>query len=194
MAYASLQGLTGRLTGALPRVSKVRLLFEPDKVVVVQGKVDARAALRATVGVSQAVEPGSNRRLRSRRCRRLAWLWTTGVSTGDAPAALLVRGAATRPGGAPGSGAGRHPGTDEVVLHLVATAVTQGMPIAIGLRPVRRAAESTRSSVRRRPAPRYEAEGAGRCNGRERDDRRRRGGRGRPFVVEGAGDGVLNMA
>ena len=51
MAYASLEDLTGTVDVVLfPRVfEQVRLLFEPDKVVVVQGKVDARAgSTRAT--------------------------------------------------------------------------------------------------------------------------------------------------
>src|SRR5437016_10004367 len=54
MAYASLEDLTGAVDVVLfPRVfEQVRLLFEPDKVVVVQGKVDAqigRASCRERV-------------------------------------------------------------------------------------------------------------------------------------------------
>src|SRR5712692_6867830 len=60
MAYATLEDLTGTVDVVLfPRVfEQTRLLFEPDKVVVVQGKVDARAgSTRATGASSSPVEP-----------------------------------------------------------------------------------------------------------------------------------------
>ena len=54
MAYASLEDLTGTVDVVLfPRIfEQVRLLFEPDKVVVVQGKVDARAGSTRASGSS----------------------------------------------------------------------------------------------------------------------------------------------
>src|SRR5258708_33703875 len=60
MAYASLEDLTGTVDIVLfPRVfEETRLLFEPDKVVVVAGKVDARAgSTRATGASSSPVGP-----------------------------------------------------------------------------------------------------------------------------------------
>jgi len=54
MAYASLEDLTGTVDIVLfPRIfEQVRLLFEPDKVVVVQGKVYARAGSTRASGSS----------------------------------------------------------------------------------------------------------------------------------------------
>src|SRR3989440_183355 len=59
MAYASLEDLTGAVDVVLfPRVfEQVRLLFEPDKVVVVQGKVDARAGSTRATGSSGSAPP-----------------------------------------------------------------------------------------------------------------------------------------
>src|SRR3989475_7871105 len=60
MAYATLEDLTGTVDVVLfPRVfEQTRLLFEPDKVLVVAGKVDARAgSTRATGASSSPVEP-----------------------------------------------------------------------------------------------------------------------------------------
>src|SRR5437870_13414734 len=60
MAYATLEDLTGTVDIVLfPRVfEQTRLLFEPDKVVVVQGKVDARAgSTRATGAVVSPADP-----------------------------------------------------------------------------------------------------------------------------------------
>ncbi|TMF32023.1 MAG: DNA polymerase III subunit alpha, partial [Chloroflexi bacterium] len=59
MAYATLEDLTGAVDVVLfPRVfEQTRLLFEPDKVVVVQGKVDARAgSTRASGAAASPVE------------------------------------------------------------------------------------------------------------------------------------------
>src|SRR5260370_20378114 len=61
MAYASLEDLTGTVDVVLfPRVfEQVRLLFEPDKVVVVAGEGDARAgSTRATGAASSPVGAG----------------------------------------------------------------------------------------------------------------------------------------
>src|SRR5437868_2115155 len=60
MAYATLEDLTGSVDVVVfPRqFEQYRLLFEPDKVVVVQGKVDARAGSTRTSGAAASpVEP-----------------------------------------------------------------------------------------------------------------------------------------
>src|SRR2546427_1041391 len=60
MAYATLEDLTGTVDVVLfPRVfEQTRLLFEPDKVVVVAGEEDARAgSTRATGPSASPVEP-----------------------------------------------------------------------------------------------------------------------------------------
>src|SRR5712692_10361986 len=56
MAYATLEDLTGTVDVVLfPRVfEQTRLLFEPDKVVVVAGKVDARAGSTRATGSSSS--------------------------------------------------------------------------------------------------------------------------------------------
>jgi DNA polymerase-3 subunit alpha len=127
MAYASLEDLTGTVDVVLfPRVfEQVRLLFEPDKVVVVQGKVDARAGSTRATGSASAppVEPEIESEIEvASVVADLAWLW-------DDPACLPV----TRrqllhvrlAGGDPvlaerlEAVLAKHPGTDEVVLHVV---------------------------------------------------------------------------
>src|SRR6266702_7248817 len=127
MAYASLEDLTGTVDVVLfPRVfEQVRLLFEPDKVVVVQGKVDARAGSTRATGSASAppLEPEIESEIEvASIVADMAWLW-------DDPACLPV----TRrqllhvrlAGGAPvlaerlEAVLARHPGTDEVVLHVV---------------------------------------------------------------------------
>src|SRR6266699_2824467 len=127
MAYASLEDLTGAVDVVLfPRVfEQVRLLFEPDKVVVVQGKVDARAGSTRATGSAAApsVEPEIESEIEvASVVADMAWLW-------DDPACLPV----TRrqllhvrlAGGDPVMAErleavlARHPGTDEVVLHVV---------------------------------------------------------------------------
>src|SRR5260370_866206 len=62
MAYASLEDLTGTVDIVLfPRVfEETRLLFEPDKVVVVAGKVDARAGSTRATGATTTTLSGSN--------------------------------------------------------------------------------------------------------------------------------------
>src|SRR4029077_5103085 len=59
MAYATLEDLTGAVDVVLfPRVfEQTRLLFEPDKVLVVQGKVDARAGSTRASGSSGGPAP-----------------------------------------------------------------------------------------------------------------------------------------
>src|SRR5258707_15074500 len=63
MAYASLEDLTGTVDIVLfPRVfEETRLLFEPDKVLVVQGKVDARAGSTRRKGSSGGAPPRKRR-------------------------------------------------------------------------------------------------------------------------------------
>ena len=127
MAYASLEDLTGAVDVVLfPRVfEQVRLLFEPDKVVVVQGKVDARAgSTRATGSASTPpLEPEIESEVEvASVVADMAWLW-------DDPACLPVTRRQllhVRLAGGDSVLAerleavlARHPGTDEVVLHVV---------------------------------------------------------------------------
>src|SRR5438132_886713 len=126
MAYATLEDLTGSVDVVLfPRVfEQTRLLFEPDKVLVVQGKVDARAG--GTRASGAAASPVA-RELRAEVetasvVADMAWLW-------DDPECLPVAGRQVLHVRIPSSDAGlaeqleavlaRHPGTDEVVLHVV---------------------------------------------------------------------------
>jgi DNA polymerase-3 subunit alpha len=126
MAYASLEDLTGTVDVVLfPRVfEQARLLFEPDKVVVVAGKVDARAgSTRGTGASSSPVEPEMEAEVETASVvAEMVWLW-------DDPECLPV---ARRqlvhvriPRGDDGlverleAVLARHPGTDEVVLHVV---------------------------------------------------------------------------
>src|SRR5436309_4554621 len=127
MAYASLEDLTGAVDVVLfPRVfEQVRLLFEPDKVVVVQGKVDARAGSTRATGSASA--PPLESEIESEVevasvVADMAWLW-------DDPACLPVTRRQllhVRLAGGDSVLAerleavlARHPGTDEVVLHVV---------------------------------------------------------------------------
>src|SRR6202165_2131358 len=79
MAYASLEDLTGTVDVVLfPRIfEQVRLLFEPDKVIVVQGKVDARAgSTRATGASASPVEPEIEAEVETASVvAEMAWLW-----------------------------------------------------------------------------------------------------------------------
>src|ERR1700720_2721733 len=65
MAYATLEDLTGTVDIVLfPRIfEQVRLLFEPDKVLVVQVKVDARAGSTRANGSSGGARPRSGKGL-----------------------------------------------------------------------------------------------------------------------------------
>ena len=126
MAYATLEDLTGAVDIVLfPRVfEQARLLFEPDKVVVVQGKVDARAgSTRASGAAGSPVEPEMEAEVETASVvADMAWLW-------DDPECAPVSRRQLVHVRIPSSDAGladrleavlaRHPGTDEVVLHVV---------------------------------------------------------------------------
>src|ERR1700682_2365373 len=126
MAYAQLEDLTGSVDIVLfPRVfEQTRLLFEPDKVVVVAGKVDARAgSTRATGAASAAVDPELEGETEEASIvAEMAWLW-------DDPECLPMSRRQLVHVRVPSDDAGlaerleavlaRHPGTDEVVLHVV---------------------------------------------------------------------------
>src|SRR6202158_1676641 len=79
MAYAQLEDLTGSVDIVLfPRVfEQTRLLFEPDKVVVVAGKVDARAgSTRATGAAAASVDPELEPDVEvASIVADMAWLW-----------------------------------------------------------------------------------------------------------------------
>ncbi|HEV2026959.1 MAG TPA: DNA polymerase III subunit alpha [Candidatus Dormibacteraeota bacterium] len=127
MAYASLEDLTGTVDIVLfPRIfEQVRLLFEPDKVVVVLGKVDARAGSTRASGASGAppLDPDMEPEVETASIvADMAWLW-------DDPECLPVARRQLVHVRIPNSDSGlaerleavlaRHPGTDEVVLHVV---------------------------------------------------------------------------
>ena len=126
MAYATLEDLTGSVDVVLfPRVfEQTRLLFEPDKVLVVQGKVDARAgSTRASGSAGSAVEPELESEVETASVvAEMAWLWDdpecVPVSRRQLVHVRIPRadeGLAERLE----SVLARHPGTDEVVLHVV---------------------------------------------------------------------------
>jgi len=126
MAYATLEDLTGTVDIVLfPRVfEQTRLLFEPDKVVVVQGKVDARAGrTRASGTVVSPADPEIEAEVETASVvADMAWLWDdpdcvpvsrrqlvhVRIPSGDAGLADRLEAVLAR-----------HPGTDEVVLHVV---------------------------------------------------------------------------
>ena len=126
MAYAQLEDLTGSVDIVLfPRVfEQTRLLFEPDKVVVVAGKVDARAgSTRATGAAAASVDPELEPDVEvASIVADMAWLW-------DDPECLPVSRRQLVHVRLPSGDTGlaerletvlaRHPGTDEVVLHVV---------------------------------------------------------------------------
>jgi DNA polymerase-3 subunit alpha len=127
MAYAQIEDLTGTVDVVLfPRVfEQTRLLFEPDKVVVVQGKVDARAgSTRATgAGAAPLPEPDLEPEVETASVvADMAWLW-------DDPECLPVDRRqlvhVRIPNGDDGLAErleavlARHPGADQVVLHVV---------------------------------------------------------------------------
>src|SRR5207237_5329614 len=126
MAYATLEDLTGSVDVVLfPRVfEQTRLLFEPDRVVVVQGKVDARAgSTRASGAAAPPVEPEIESEVEvASVVADMAWLW-------DDPGWLPVSRRQLLHVRLPGGDSGlaerleavlaRHPGTDEVVLAVV---------------------------------------------------------------------------
>jgi DNA polymerase-3 subunit alpha len=126
MAYATLEDLTGAVDVVLfPRIfEQTRLLFEPDKVVVVQGKVDARAGnTRATGSAGSPVDPELEAEVETASVvADMAWLW-------DDPECVPVARRQLVHVRIPNSDSGlaerleavlaRHPGQDEVVLHVV---------------------------------------------------------------------------
>ena len=126
MAYATLEDLTGTVDVVLfPRIfEQTRLLFEPDKVLVVQGKVDARAgSTRATGSGGAPVDPELEQEVESASVvADMAWLW-------DDPECVPVSRRQLVHVRMPNGDSGlaerleavlaRHPGTDEVVLHVV---------------------------------------------------------------------------
>ncbi|HZQ49747.1 MAG TPA: DNA polymerase III subunit alpha [Candidatus Dormibacteraeota bacterium] len=126
MAYATLEDLTGTVDVVLfPRIfEQVRLLFEPDKVLVVLGKVDARAgSTRATGAAASAVDPEIEAEVEvASVVADAAWLWDdpdclpvarhqllhVRLAGGDPTLAERLEGVLAK-----------HPGSDEVVLHVV---------------------------------------------------------------------------
>jgi DNA polymerase-3 subunit alpha len=127
MAYASLEDLTGTVDVVLfPRIfEQVRLIFEPDKVIVVQGKVDARAGSTRASGSSGGAPPEPDVEAEVETASvvaDMAWLW-------DDPECVPVARQQLVHVRIPSSDAGlaerleavlaRHPGTDQVVLHVV---------------------------------------------------------------------------
>jgi len=127
MAYATLEDLTGTVDVVLfPRVfEQTRLLFEPDKVLLVQGKVDARAGSTRASGSSGGPPPEPDMEPEVETASivaDMAWLW-------DDPECVPVARRQLVHVRIPNSDAGlaerleavlaRHPGTDEVVLHVV---------------------------------------------------------------------------
>jgi DNA polymerase III subunit alpha len=127
MAYATLEDLTGTVDVVLfPRVfEQTRLLFEPDKVVVIQGKVDSRAGSTRGTGSGGAppVDPELEPEVETASVvADMAWLW-------DDPECVPVARRQMVHVRIPSSDTGlaerletvlaRHPGTDQVVLHVV---------------------------------------------------------------------------
>ena len=126
MAYASLEDLTGSVDIVLfPRVfEQTRLLFEPDKVLVVQGKVDARAgSTRATGSAASAVDPEMESEVEvASVVADMAWLWDDPDCLPVARRQLLhvrLAGGDSQLAERLEAVFAKHPGTDEVVLHVV---------------------------------------------------------------------------
>jgi len=127
MAYATLEDLTGTVDVVLfPRVfEQSRLLFEPDRVVVVQGKVDARAGSTRATGSSNGnpVDPEIEQEVETASVvADMAWLWDdpecmpverrqlvhVRIPSDDGDLAERLEAVLVR-----------HPGMDEVVFHVV---------------------------------------------------------------------------
>jgi DNA polymerase-3 subunit alpha len=123
MAYATLEDLTGTVDIVLfPRVfEQTRLLFEPDRVIVVLGKVDARAGSTRATGTSP-IEPEIEAEVETASIvADMAWLWDdpecvpvsrrqlvhVQIPNGDAGLAERLEAVLAR-----------HPGSDDVVLHV----------------------------------------------------------------------------
>ncbi len=125
MAYATLEDLTGAVDVVLfPRVfEQTRLLFEPDRVVVVQGKVDARAgSTRATGAAAPPAEPELETEVETASVvADQAWLWDDPECAPVSRRQLVhVRIQSSDAGLAERLEAvlARHPGSDDVVLHV----------------------------------------------------------------------------
>src|SRR5487761_1026422 len=153
MAYATLEDLTATVDVVLcPRdFEQTRLLFEPDKVLVVQGKVDARAGSPRANGSSGAPPPDPDMEPEAETASvvaDMAWLW-------DDPECVPVARRQLVHVRIPSSDAGlaerleavlaRHPGTDEVVLHVVVGSREDGDGEAEG--PVQRQRQRTRERM-----------------------------------------------
>ncbi|HYM67086.1 MAG TPA: DNA polymerase III subunit alpha, partial [Patescibacteria group bacterium] len=127
MAYATLEDLTGAVDVVLfPRVfEQTRLLFEPDKVVVVQGKVDARAGSTRGTGAANGspVDPELEQEVETASIvADMAWLWDDPECVPVARRQLVHVRIPSGDGGLAErleAVLARHPGTDEVVLHVV---------------------------------------------------------------------------
>src|SRR5499427_4041107 len=126
MAYATLEDLTGTVDVVLfPRVfEQTRLLFEPEKVVVVQGKVDARAgSTRANGSAGAPSDPEIETEVETASVvADMAWLWDDPECVPVARRQLVHVRIANGDSGLVEqleSVLARHPGTDEVVLHIV---------------------------------------------------------------------------
>jgi DNA polymerase-3 subunit alpha len=127
MAYASLEDLTGTVDIVLfPRIfEQVRLLFEPDKVIVVLGKVDARAGSTRASGSSGAppLDPDMEPEVETASIvADAAWLWDDPDCLPVARRQLVhvrIPNTDSRLAERLEAVLARHPGTDEVVLHVV---------------------------------------------------------------------------
>ena len=185
MAYATLEDLTGSVDVVLfPRVfEQTRLLFEPDKVLVVQGKVDARAgSTRASGAAASPVDPEMETEVETASVvADMAWLWDdpdcvpvtrrqlvhVRIQNDDSGLAERLEAVLAR-----------HPGTDEVVLHVVVGSrevvvnsdryhVLAGPALVSDIEQLVGAAATRLETVR----PKAQVNGNGRGNG----DRGRRG-------------------
>ena len=127
MAYATLEDLTGPVDIVLfPRVfEQARLLFEPDKVLVVQGKVDARAGSTRGTGAGGAnpVDPELEQEVETASIvADMAWLWDDPECVPVARRQLVHVRIPNGDGGLAErleAVLARHPGSDEVVLHVL---------------------------------------------------------------------------
>jgi DNA polymerase III subunit alpha len=127
MAYATLEDLTGTVDVVLfPRIfEQTRLLFEPDKVLVVMGKVDARAgSTRGTgSGGTAPLDPELEPEVETASVvADMAWLWDDPECVPVARRQLVHVRIPSGDGGLAErleAVLARHPGTDEVVLHVV---------------------------------------------------------------------------
>jgi hypothetical protein len=212
MAYAQLEDLTGSVDVVLfPRVfEQTRLLFEPDKVVVVQGRVDARADHGRRVGSPGRAELEPRWRW-PRWWPEMAWLWDDPECVPMARQIVHVRSRTTTTAWQSGwKACWPAPGTDEVVLHVVVGSreVTVHAD-RYHVRPVRRWQPTStswlarrrrgwRRSGRKRSQMETAADAASRAGSRrdrgvEMSEEEKEGARGRYVVVKALEDGVVIM-